>query len=448
MGKRTALRRPVVALVGLVGMAICRLERPRPRRKTSSPRRHLPTTVDQRLAGRHLQQRRAGHGGTVLGRHPVPVLRKRRRPSAGRLHPVHRRPQNRNAGSEEPDRRTEKSPRRPAPGPQRQPAGDANSARWRPSKAAPRRAIGLPGIQSRRKPRHRLGPRHGPFAPGRRRSPKSPSTTSNLNSAHPALFGLELAGNEVFLKASVDWAGDYHEGFTIDIPPLPFGGVLSGGLVLKNRLPFNGRAGDGTFITTPDHLLRPGNRTRPRAHLLDLPPGGVETGTGKSRATPSRPAPNRRSSRRCRRAKNRSTAQASPTNPTAGLEPNTTETDSPAGATTEVEVPHILGGDRTRELTDQGSEAGPAGRARPQRLRRKRPAGLQRRTVRQGHRKSGRLPARVENRHGLDRNAAAAGTDHRRRLRRPAAQPRSRPPATSTGSSSTASRPNSASRCG
>jgi hypothetical protein len=73
----------------------------------------------------------------------------------------------------------------------------------------------------------------------------------------PALFGLELAGQEVFLKASLDWVGDYHEGFTIDIPEIPFLGPLLGGVVLKNRLTFNGRSGDGTFITTPSTCWDP-----------------------------------------------------------------------------------------------------------------------------------------------------------------------------------------------
>ena len=40
----------------------------------------------------------------------------------------------------------------------------------------------------------------------------------------PARFGLELAGNEVFLEADLAWDGDYHEGFTIKVPkalPIP-----------------------------------------------------------------------------------------------------------------------------------------------------------------------------------------------------------------------------------
>ncbi|MBS1892708.1 MAG: hypothetical protein JST59_15540 [Actinobacteria bacterium] len=65
-----------------------------------------------------------------------------------------------------------------------------------------------------------------------------------------ARFGLELAGNEVFLEGDIDSAGDYHEGFTIAVPhALPIEGIPSA--ILKNRLVFNGRAGDGTFLTTP-----------------------------------------------------------------------------------------------------------------------------------------------------------------------------------------------------
>ncbi len=68
----------------------------------------------------------------------------------------------------------------------------------------------------------------------------------------PALFGLSLAGNSVYLKADVAWDGDYHEGFVIDVPEPPLGARI-----LTNRLTFNGRSGDGTFITTPSTCLDP-----------------------------------------------------------------------------------------------------------------------------------------------------------------------------------------------
>lgn len=65
-----------------------------------------------------------------------------------------------------------------------------------------------------------------------------------------ARFGLELAGNEVFLEGDIASSSDYHEGFTIAVPrALPVKGIE--GAILKNRLVFNGRAGDGTFLTTP-----------------------------------------------------------------------------------------------------------------------------------------------------------------------------------------------------
>jgi hypothetical protein len=69
-----------------------------------------------------------------------------------------------------------------------------------------------------------------------------------------ARFGLELLGNEVFLEGDIDSTGDFHEGFTIAVPhalPIELLGKLLGGIIYKDRLVFNGRAGDGTFLTTP-----------------------------------------------------------------------------------------------------------------------------------------------------------------------------------------------------
>jgi hypothetical protein len=62
----------------------------------------------------------------------------------------------------------------------------------------------------------------------------------------PALFGFHVEvpavlSENVYLKADIDWAGDYHEGFTINNIPnsVP---------LTENRLVFNGQAG-GTFLT-------------------------------------------------------------------------------------------------------------------------------------------------------------------------------------------------------
>jgi hypothetical protein len=71
------------------------------------------------------------------------------------------------------------------------------------------------------------------------------------NEGEPALFGfhvttplIPLVSQFVFLQTEIEWAGDYHESFSINnieaFPPL-----------LRNRLVFNGRAGNGSFLTLP-----------------------------------------------------------------------------------------------------------------------------------------------------------------------------------------------------
>jgi len=117
--------------------------------------------------------------------------------------------------------------------------------------------------------------------------PKAPLTEVPVYNVEPkpgeaARFGLELAGNEVFLEGDVDWSGDYHEGFTIHVPaalPEELGvlfKLLGGqkGLILKNRLVFDGRAGDGTFITTPTTCFGPAYKADWKAGELPGGPSG------------------------------------------------------------------------------------------------------------------------------------------------------------------------------
>jgi len=69
----------------------------------------------------------------------------------------------------------------------------------------------------------------------------------------PALFGFVIGFKELlFLETQVAWESDYHEGFTIHEPEPshPFS-------ALKNRLVTNGRAGNGTNLTTPTTCLDP-----------------------------------------------------------------------------------------------------------------------------------------------------------------------------------------------
>jgi hypothetical protein len=75
-----------------------------------------------------------------------------------------------------------------------------------------------------------------------------PETVYNLepDPGHPALFGFHvevplLVNADVYLQADIDWAGDYHEGFSISEIP-------STAPLTKNRLVFDGQAG-GNFLT-------------------------------------------------------------------------------------------------------------------------------------------------------------------------------------------------------
>ena len=143
----------------------------------------------------------------------------------------------------------------------------------------------------------------------------------------PARFGFKILTEEVFLEADVDWSGDYHEGFTIAVPESPIGKLL------KNRLVFDGRAGNGTFLTLPSTCFNPAQpgfehvySTFLRADSVEkpdpnfpngssffesgLPPGVMPTG--------------------CDRV---------PFEPTTAVDPGTRETDSPSGPVVEVKVP-------------------------------------------------------------------------------------------------------------
>lgn len=149
----------------------------------------------------------------------------------------------------------------------------------------------------------------------------------------PARFGFELAGNYVYLRADVAWNSDYHEGFTIDVPKAASFESLFKGLVLKNRLVFDGRAGNGTFVTTPTTCLGPPvspfehvYSTWLRADSWEEPDPEFPNGSSffESRI-PSFTFP-----KEC---------DTIPFEPGLEVDPQTNQTDSPAGPAVEVTVP-------------------------------------------------------------------------------------------------------------
>jgi hypothetical protein len=196
--------------------------------------------------------------------------------------------------------------------------------------------------------------------------PTAPLTEVPVYNVEPvqgeaARFGLELLENEVFLEGDVDWSGDYHEGFTIDVPealPKDLGEILGGlgqnGLILKNRLVFNGRSGDGTFITTPTTCFgaayaanwvpgqQPGGpsghrySTYLRADSLQQPDPNFPHGSSflESPIPPlSETSGPGTEPQEC---------ESIPYDPAIEVEPGTTAVNSPAGAAVDIDIPHLL----------------------------------------------------------------------------------------------------------
>jgi hypothetical protein len=144
----------------------------------------------------------------------------------------------------------------------------------------------------------------------------------------PALFGFSALGSNIFLKSDVDWSGDYHEGFTIAVPPAPLGAKI-----LKNRLAFSGLAGNGTFLTTPSTCHDPAQAafahtysTYLRADSVEIPDPAFPNGSSRfEAATPPGVKP--------------TGCALVPFKPGIAVTPGTDRTDSPAGATVDVTVP-------------------------------------------------------------------------------------------------------------
>jgi hypothetical protein len=172
-----------------------------------------------------------------------------------------------------------------------------------------------------------------------------------------ARFGLELAGNEVFLEGDVAWAGDYHEGFTIKVPKALPAGIE--GLILKNRLVFEGRAGDGTFLTTPSTCLG-GHDVTGSTYSTLLRAASYAEVESPGYAFPASaepffesPIPPGTSPKSC---------NTIPYAPAIAVEPGTAETNSPAPASVDVTVPHLKGGEgQDSSVTKTGTVTLPVG---------------------------------------------------------------------------------------
>jgi hypothetical protein len=173
----------------------------------------------------------------------------------------------------------------------------------------------------------------------------------------PARFGLTIAGNDIFLDAGVEWAGDYHEYFTIDVAELSLGPGLEIARIQKNRLDFEGRVGNGTFITFPstcyDHESAPFQHiysTWLRADSYEEEDPNFPNGSPYIESE----LPPNTNPREC---------ASIPFDPSVGVSPNTDRTDSPAGPSVDVEVPFEVPGSgeiaepRTKQASSDVREA-------------------------------------------------------------------------------------------
>jgi hypothetical protein len=151
----------------------------------------------------------------------------------------------------------------------------------------------------------------------------------------PARFGLTIVGNDIFLDAGVAWDGDYHEFFTIDVAQLSLGPGLEVARIQQNRLVFDGRSGNGTFITTPSTCFGPAVPSSPFVHLYstwlradsyEVPDPGFPGGSSffESRIPPETDP------KEC---------GTIPFDPSIGVDPNTAQTDSPSGPSVAVDIP-------------------------------------------------------------------------------------------------------------
>lgn len=197
--------------------------------------------------------------------------------------------------------------------------------------------------------------------------PTAPLTEVPVYNVEPkpgesARFGLELADNEVFLEGDVAWDGNYHEGFTIHVPaalPEDLGGILGllggeKGLILKNRLVFDGRSGDGTFLTTPTTCFGPAYQSSWVPGQLPSGPSGSIYSTLLRADSVGKPDPNFPNgssffespippkSETSGPGTEPTDCDSIPYEPSIGVDPGTSLANSPAAADVEIDVPHLI----------------------------------------------------------------------------------------------------------
>jgi len=155
----------------------------------------------------------------------------------------------------------------------------------------------------------------------------------------PARFGFTVEAipgfeavppSDIYLEADVAWDSDWHEGFTISVPKVELVKLL------KNRLIFNGRAsapgGQGFFLTTPSTCWDP---TGAHQHTYST----YARGDSEENPDPSFPSNSPFVEAQLPPGTSPKACDSIPFEPTVHVDGGTNAVDSPAAATTELQMP-------------------------------------------------------------------------------------------------------------
>jgi hypothetical protein len=170
--------------------------------------------------------------------------------------------------------------------------------------------------------------------------PASPVYNLEPQNGQPARFGFSAAGNDVFLEPGVEWSGDYHEFFRIDVPRLSLPEIpgLKGVRVLKNRLVFEGNVGKGSaggpFLTNPSTCFDPAAAAFQHTYSTFLHADSYEE------EAPQFPLGSQALESPLPAGVKPSGCQNVPFTPGVATTPNTAQTDSPFGPKLSVTVPY------------------------------------------------------------------------------------------------------------
>jgi hypothetical protein len=130
--------------------------------------------------------------------------------------------------------------------------------------------------------------------------------------------------SHTLIEGSVEWAGNYHDYYEINISPkLP---LIASRLILKGNI---GNTERGGFITNPSNCAGPGPATTNTVTL-----------TSTFGEKPSKPYTTPIGTEGC---EGEALFTAPPFKPTFTVTPETTQSDQPDGVTTELQVPHAAG---------------------------------------------------------------------------------------------------------